>query len=88
MFPYNATLKITEFMIQNDIDFDDVKFLEWSKNLFITLQTAWTQRDWEKIRTFEKEELFEQHNTQVTGIYPSWQDKCYRKYKYFRCISA
>lgn len=65
MFPYNATFKITEFMIQNDIDFDDVKFLEWSKNLFITLQTAWTQRDWEKIRTFEKEELFEQHNTQL-----------------------
>ena len=65
MFPYNATEQITEFIKQNDENFDTEHFLLWAKNIFITIQTAWAQRDWEKIRTIEKEELFEQHNTQL-----------------------
>ena len=65
MFPYNATEQITEFIKQNDENFDTEQFLLWAKNIFITIQTAWAQRDWEKIRTLEKEELFEQHNTQL-----------------------
>ena len=65
MFPYNATERITEFIKQNDENFDTEQFLLWAKNIFITIQTAWAQRDWEKIRTIEKEELFEQHNTQL-----------------------
>ena len=65
MFPYNATEQITEFIKQNDENFDTEQFLLWAKNIFITIQTAWAQRDLEKIRTIEKEELFEQHNTQL-----------------------
>ena len=65
MFPYNATEQITEFIKQNDENFDTEQFLLWAKNIFITIQTAWAKRDWEKIRTIEKEELFEQHNTQL-----------------------
>lgn len=65
MFPYNATEQITEFIKQNDENFDTEQFLLWAKNIFITIQTAWAQRDWEKIRTIEKEELFEQHNAQL-----------------------
>ena len=65
MFPYNATEQITEFIKQNDENFDTEQFLLWAKNIFITIQTAWAQRDWKKIRTIEKEELFEQHNTQL-----------------------
>ena len=65
IIPYDFTTQITEFIQQNDTNFNVEQFLEWSKNVFITLQTAWTQRDWEKIRTLEKEELFEQHNTQL-----------------------
>ena len=65
MFPNNATEQITEFIKQNDENFDTEQFLLWAKNIFVTIQTAWTQRDWEKIRTIEKEELFEQHNTQL-----------------------
>ncbi|WP_444442511.1 TIM44-like domain-containing protein [Pseudoruminococcus massiliensis] len=65
MFPYNATEQITEFIKQNDENFDTEQFLLWAKNIFITIQAAWAQRDWEKIRTIEKEELFEQHNTQL-----------------------
>lgn len=63
--PADFTTKITEFIKQTDIDFNAEKFIAWSKNIFITLQTAWSERDWEKIRTLEKEELFEQHNTQL-----------------------
>lgn len=65
MFPYNATEQITEFIKQNDENFDTEKFLSWAKKVFIALQAAWTERDWEKIRTLEKEELFEQHNIQL-----------------------
>ncbi len=65
MFPYNATEQITEFIKQNDENFDTEQFLLWAKNIFIIIQTSWAKRDWEKIRTIEKEELFEQHNTQL-----------------------
>lgn len=63
--PADCTSKITEFIKQSDADFNTEKFIAWSKNIFITLQTAWSERDWEKIRTIEKEELFEQHNAQL-----------------------
>ena len=63
--PADCTSKITEFIKQSDTDFNAEKFIAWSKNIFITLQTAWSERDWEKIRTIEKEELFEQHNAQL-----------------------
>lgn len=63
--PQDFTTQITNFIKQSDTDFSAEKFIAWSKNIFITLQTAWTERDWEKIRTIEKEELFEQHNTQL-----------------------
>ena len=65
IIPYDFTPQIAGFIQQNDANFNVEQFLEWSKNVFVTLQTAWTQRDWEKIRTLEKEELFEQHNTQL-----------------------
>ena len=63
--PADCTSKITEFIKRSDVDFNTEKFIAWSKNIFITLQTAWSERDWEKIRTIEKEELFEQHNAQL-----------------------
>ena len=63
--PFDFTNKIMEFIKQSDKNFDSEKFIAWSKNIFITLQTAWSERDWEKIRTIEKEELFERHNTQI-----------------------
>ena len=65
LMPIDYTDKITDFIKQTDIDFNAEKFISWSKNVFITLQTAWTERDWEKIRAIEKEELFEQHNAQL-----------------------
>ena len=45
--------------------FNDEQFLAFVKNTFIKLQTAWSNRDWEIIRTIESESLYEQHSRQV-----------------------
>ena len=52
---------------KNDPAFNKEEFISWSKNLFIKLQQAWTDRDWSTIRTFETESLFEQHKNQLQG---------------------
>ena len=41
------------------------KFNAWVREVFLKLQQAWTDRDWKKIRPFESEELFAQHNQQL-----------------------
>ena len=47
--------------------FNKEEFISWSKTLFVKLQEAWTERNWETIRTFETNELFEQHKRQLQG---------------------
>lgn len=51
----------------NDPNFNKEEFISFSKNLFVKLQQAWTDRDWETIRVFETESLFEQHRNQLQG---------------------
>ena len=65
--PYmpDYTSDIAKAVSETDPDFSENKFLEWSKEVFITLQTAWSERDWEKVRPFEKEELYRQHELQI-----------------------
>lgn len=67
-----SSLEATQTQIENKIQLNDPnfnkeEFISWSKNLFIKLQQAWTARDWETIRTFETENLFEQHKNQLQG---------------------
>lgn len=50
-----------------DPNFSEEKMLEWVKELFIKLQNAWTKREWESMRMYETQSLFEQHNKQVQG---------------------
>lgn len=50
-----------------DPNFSEEKMLSWAKDLFIKLQNAWTLREWEPMRPFETESLFEQHKTQIQG---------------------
>ena len=50
---------------QADKFFNEANFLSWAKNLFVKLQNAWTDRNFETIRPFETEELFEQHSNQI-----------------------
>lgn len=50
---------------QVDPLFSEEKFLAWAKDLYVKLQHAWTDRNWEEMRPFETEELFEQHSAQL-----------------------
>ncbi len=52
---------------QTDPNFNVIEFESYAKEIFIKLQNAWTDRDWEKIRPFESKELFEQHKAQLDG---------------------
>lgn len=45
--------------------FSEEKFLSWAKDLYVKLQHAWTAREWEEMRPFETENLFEQHSAQL-----------------------
>jgi len=50
---------------QIDPKFSSDKFIGWAKEVFFTLQYAWMERDWAKVRPFEKEELYKQHEMQL-----------------------
>lgn len=63
---YNNEMVIS-LIRQVDPNFSRVKFESFAKEVFIKLQNAWTDRDWEKIRPFESAELFEQHKMQLDG---------------------
>lgn len=48
-----------------DPNFSSDAFIGWSREVFMKIQTAWTTRNWEEIRPFESNELFNQHNAQL-----------------------
>lgn len=63
--PGNHSPEILNAIHNIDPNFSEEKFIAWTKEVFITLQNAWTERDWSKIRPFEKEELYRQHEQQL-----------------------
>ena len=65
VMPMDFTGRISDAIRQIDPNFSSDAFITWSKDVFITLQQAWTERDWSTIRPLEKEELFEQHKRQL-----------------------
>lgn len=70
MSPRNVVVKdntqeIMGAITKTDPLFSSEKFLGWAQEVFMTLQEAWTERDWSKIRPFEKEELFKMHEKQL-----------------------
>lgn len=56
---------VAEKIKETDPLFNEEKMLSWARNLFVKLQNAWTARDWEPMRPFETEELFDQHYNQI-----------------------
>ena len=64
-FVNDNTNSIIEAITPYDEKFSGDKFIAWTKEVFITIQQAWTAKDWSKIRPFEKEELFRQHEMQL-----------------------
>ena len=63
--PGNHETEIVPAIQAIDPNFSRDSFINWGNEVFITLQQAWTARDWAKIRPFEKEELFRQHEMQL-----------------------
>lgn len=66
-------LNIEKQIRETDPAFSKEKLIAWSKNLFVKLQNAWTERDWEAIRQYETLELYEQHKAQLQGYIDSNQ---------------
>lgn len=58
-------INVGEKIRQIDPMFSEEKFLNWTKDVFVKLQTAWTKREWSIIRPFESNELFETHSAQL-----------------------
>jgi len=52
-------------IIFNDEGFSADAFKQYASECFVTLQTAWTERNWEPIRHFESDTLFNMHNRQL-----------------------
>ena len=48
-----------------DPNFNSEEFKAFARDVYIRLQAAWSKGDWEDIRTFESNELFEQHRNQL-----------------------
>lgn len=61
----NNTQAILTQIRKDDELFSQNEFLTYVKGVFISVQEAWESRDWETIRPFESNELFEVHNKQL-----------------------
>lgn len=48
-----------------DPDFSADKFIGFAREVFMTIQAAWTAKDWKPIRPFESETLFNTHKQQL-----------------------
>jgi predicted lipid-binding transport protein (Tim44 family) len=47
---------------ERDPNFDAYELKGWVKELFLALNKAWTARDWQRVRIFETNSLFNEHN--------------------------
>ena len=65
MIAKDNTKEIEMAIKENDPNFSSGKFLGWTEQVFMTIQQAWTARDWSKVRPFEKEELYRTHELQL-----------------------
>lgn len=54
-----------EELMALDPNFSKPNFLSRASTIFVTLQNAWTGKDWPSIRPFESDQLFYQHQQQL-----------------------
>ena len=59
------TTVVAEQVRAIDPDFSSDKFIGFAREVFMTIQQAWTAKDWKPIRPFESETLFNQHKQQL-----------------------
>lgn len=63
--PPNHTEVIAKEIQKIDPLFNAIEFLAWSKQVFISLQMAWANFEWDKVRMLETNELYHQHLLQL-----------------------
>ena len=56
---------VAEQIRQTDPNFSSDAFIGWTREVFLKIQQAWSDRNWELIRPFESNELFNVHNSQL-----------------------
>jgi len=61
----NNTKNVAAQIRQIDPNFSEDKFIGWSREVFVKIQQAWSERNWKIIRPFESQELFSQHSAQL-----------------------
>lgn len=61
-------LAIIESIQRIDPAFDEELFKTWAEEVFVTLQEAWTEKEWKKIRPFESDALFATHAKQLNDL--------------------
>ena len=59
------TISVSEQIRQIDPEFSSDNLLAWTREVFLKIQQAWTDRNWKVIRPFESNELFNIHNSQL-----------------------
>ena len=63
-YPDNSGAVEAEVRAAGDEAFSMADFLSAAETVFVKLQYAWTARDWESIRPFESNRLFNKHKAQ------------------------
>lgn len=56
---------IEQKILKKDALFSAKQMFAYSKEVFVALQTAWTNKDWEKVRQFETDRLYAMHKNQL-----------------------
>ena len=64
-FTMDYTNVVSEEIRAIDPNFSSDKFIGFAREVFMTIQEAWTNKDWKPIRPFESEALFNQHKQQL-----------------------
>ena len=64
-FTFDNTVQVAQQIQAIDPAFSSEKFVGFAREVFMKIQEAWTARDWQPIRPFESETLFNQHKQQL-----------------------
>lgn len=64
-FQYDNSAAVAAQIQAIDPAFSSDKFIGFAREVFMTIQAAWTAKDWKPIRPFESETLFNTHKQQL-----------------------
>ena len=64
-FTYDNSAMVAAQIQAIDPAFSSDKFIGFAREVFMTIQAAWTAKDWKPIRPFESETLFNTHKQQL-----------------------